>query len=446
MHYDVFVIGAGPGGYTAAIHAARRGLSVGIAEMSHPGGTCTNVGCIPTKTYAESVKLLRQTQNARRFGITTGEVSLELASLNKRASRIIARLRKGIELLLEQQQIAIHRDEACFLDPHTLRVGDDEITAGHIIVATGSRPLIPPIFAHPGVFTSDEIFSLTELPEDLLIIGGGVIGCEMANIFSALGSRITVIEALDRILPHEDEDVSRELSRLMRSVTFHTATRVSDITGQGPYTVQAEGPDGPLRLTASAILLCIGRTPQLPAGLAELGVHRTPSGGIKVDAGMRSSIPHILAVGDVTGEQPYAYTATREAEVAVRRICGEEAVMSYEHVPSVIFTHPEIASVGTLPDTGVLREGSFPVSALGRARTMETSDGWSRVWTRPDGKMARVTIMAQHATELVPWATLALEQGLTVEEFLAPIYPHPVMAELLKEAAEDVLDLCVHKP
>lgn len=448
-NYDLFVIGGGPGGYTAALLGSKKGLRVGIAEGAQFGGTCTNRGCIPAKTYIESVNLYAQMKNAQRFGIGPGIVNLPLESLQRRKTRIVTRLVKGIEYLLGQAGVDMYQGHARFESENSIRIGDDSIASSSIIIASGSRPKRPALFAMEGVLTSDEIFDLRELPRSLVIAGGGVIGLEMAHVFSNLGTEVIVIEALERILATEDEEVSSQVASVYRKVRFMTSARIKTVEKTSGFSLTVEIPDGEETVTGEALLLCIGREPVIPEGLQSLGVTLTSSGGIMVDRSMRTSLPGVYAIGDVTGGQMYAYVASKEASVAVDGITGGSRTMDYSAIPSVIFTSPEIASVGKVAGTAdamSFKKGSFPVSALGRARTMESSEGFATVYCGPDGRILKVTIMAPHATELISWAALAVEQGLQVEDFLRPHYPHPTMAELLKEAAEDIFGLSIHKP
>ncbi len=444
--YDLFIIGAGPGGYTAAILGARKGLKVAIAEKGPFGGTCTNTGCIPTKAWCESAHLIEKIQNARKYGLSISDYTADMSGLNKRCQRITTRLGKGIEHLLKTGGVDIVNGEAAILDNETIAVGDQQFKARNIIIATGGAPQKPAIFDHQNVITSDEIFNLTEKPQSLIIVGGGVIGMEMAYIFSTLGTRVTVVEALERILATEDPEVSSALTRSLRKVEIISPARITSVTGSSDgIKAEAETATGTVTLQAKKMLLSIGRRPSLPQGIEHLDIQLNAAGGIKVDKTMHTG--GIYAIGDATGEYTYAYTAAREAEVAIANITGEPAAMDYDTIPTVIFTSPEIASVGSVPpEMANIREGTFPVAALGRARTMEASDGFAKVITDSSGRLLRVSIMAPNATEMIAWATLAVKQGLNVKEFINPVYPHPVMSELLKEACEDVLGLSIHKP
>ena len=344
--YDLFVIGTGPGGYTAALLGAKKGLRVGIAEGSDFGGTCTNKGCIPAKTYIESINLYDHIKNARRFGIEAGSAMLTLEALYKRKTRIVTRLAKGIEYLLNQAGVDIYRGYAGFLTENSIQIGDEQIISTSIIIATGSCPKRPGLFRHDGVLTSDEIFDMRQLPSSLLIVGAGVIGMEMAHVFSNLGAEVTVIEALDRILATEDEEVSRALVSQYKKVRFITSARITAIERTSEFRLFIETLGGVETVTGEGLLLCIGRKPVIPEGLQAESLELTPSGGIQVDSSMRTNIPGIYAIGDVTGSQMYAYVASKEASVAVDRITGGSRTMDYSAIPSIVFTNPEIASVG----------------------------------------------------------------------------------------------------
>jgi dihydrolipoamide dehydrogenase len=446
--YDVFVIGGGPGGYTAALHAAKKGLRVAIAEKSSFGGVCTNKGCIPTKTYIESINLLNKIKNAKRFGIEVENPTLDMGSLNKRKDRVVTRLAKGIEYLLKENKVTIYSQEAIILSHGKVKVGEEIIEVASIIVATGSSPKIPDSMNIPGIWTSDDVFLLKSLPNSLAIVGGGVIGMEMAGIFSGLGVKVTVIEALETILATEDPEVAKEITKIYRDIDIITSAKVEAITGKGPFKIGIASPQGKKEIETQNILVCIGRKPNVPKELADMGIRLNDSGGISVDEYMKTSIAGIYAIGDVTGKYMYAYVAARQGEIAVKNIAGENASIDYSTIPSVIFTHPEVASVGaSLAELAgkEYKTGLFPVSALGRARTMEANEGFAKVIADESGIIKRITIMGPHATELIAWCSLAISGKLTVHEFLHPMYPHPVMAELVKEAAEDILGFSVHK-
>jgi len=440
--YDLFIIGAGPGGYTAAVLAAKKGLKVGIAEAQALGGTCTNRGCIPTKTYIESINLFTRIKNASRFGIEVAAPAIKLEALAKRKERIVSRLVKGIELLLKNNAVDLYPQAAEVIDPGTVRIDGRTIQTANLLIATGSVPKPVP-GAAPQLWTSDDVFTLEKAPVSLIIIGGGVIGCEMAHIFSSLGTKVTVIEALERILITEDPEISSGLVKIMRQVDFITGARISSIDGAGPYRVSVEAPDGTRTLEAEHVLACIGRIPSLPPGLEVLGLAMRENGGLKVDEYMQTTLPHVYAVGDVTGVHMFAYAASKAAEVVIDHVTGGDKRMSFAAIPSIVFTDPEIASVGSSSIGSV--KGTFPVAALGRARTMEAHDGFANVYADANGKITRISIMAPHATELIAWASLAIDRNLSVEEFLHPHYTHPTLTEMLKEAAEDLMGLSVHK-
>jgi len=447
--YDLFVIGAGPGGYSAAILGAKKGLRVAIGESHHIGGTCTNWGCIPTKTYVESVNLYQSMLNARRFGIDAQRPTLDLQALVKRKDRITGRLVKGIEHLLNTNNVDIYRENVHVIDHNKLKIGDQIIRSGTIILASGAKPKRPEMFRIPGILTSKDIFEMTQVPPSLIIIGGGVIGMEMAHIFSTLGCEVSVVELMDRVLPMEDDDISNEIMKIYRKIHFITSARITSLAGKGRFKLNATTGTSEIELEAESVLLSIGMTPCIPEGLADCRINLNKAGGIQVDESMQTSIPGIYAVGDVTGAHMLAYVAIKEAEVAIDHITGGTKRINYNTIPSVIFTNPEIASVGKDPDKinpDKHITGTFPLAALGRARTMEANDGFAKIVSTSSGRIERISIMSPHATELIAWAALAIDRSLSVEEFLRPHYPHPTLAELIKEAADDLYGMSIHKP
>ncbi|MCD6280220.1 MAG: dihydrolipoyl dehydrogenase [Deltaproteobacteria bacterium] len=450
MDYDLCVIGAGPAGYTAAISASKMGLKTAVLEGSSLGGVCTNKGCIPTKSYLETTRFLKQLSNARRFAIDVEDWSCDLSSLKKRKDRIVNRLARGVEYLLKENNVSLYASMAEIIDKNTVRSGNEVITTESILVATGSRPKNLPYLDSEHVWTSDNIFDVEDLPSSLLIVGGGAIGIEMAEIFSTLGTKVTVVESMDRILPMEDPIVSEELTSILRNINIFTSSKVGSIRMDSPdghFEVLVQTQKGDVSMKPEKVLISTGRQPNVPRELLEMGIELNATGGIKTGPTMETSIKGIYAAGDVTGEYMLAYVAMKQGQVAAENISGHFKTMDYDYIPSVIFTSPEIASVGRpMEKLKNSKKGIFPVSALGRARTMERNSGFAQIHASPDGRMERVTIVAPHATELIGWAVMALRQGMKVDEFLRATFPHPTVSEILKEAAEDVMGLSIHKP
>jgi dihydrolipoamide dehydrogenase len=444
--YDLFVIGAGPGGYTAALLGARKGLRVGIAEGAQCGGTCPNRGCIPAKSYIESVGLLARMGSAQRFGLDPVKASLSLENLHRRKTRIVTRLVKGIEHLLRQAGVDVYPGYARFTGERSLLVDEAPIEASSIIIATGSRPKRPALFDVPGLLTSDEIFDVRSAPASLLIVGGGVMGMEMAHIFSHLGAGVTVVESLERGAGQRGRGGFRALVSAYRKIRFVTSARVVETQREHAVFVTVETPRAGRPFMANSLLLCIGREAVLPRvcpARHRVGtVGRDPGGRRHADeparhlrGGRRHGRTHVRPCGIQGGR----------GRVSARILGDTKGPLTIRPSHSVVFTHPEVASVGRSTGGAGRKAGTFPVSFLGRARTMEESEGFATVHCSPEGSMERVTIVAPQAPELISLATLAVQRRLRVEEFLAPCYPNPTWG-VLKEDADDVLGLSINKP
>ncbi len=448
---DVFIIGGGPGGYVAAIKAAQLGLSVGLAEQGDMGGTCTNLGCIPTKTMLASSKLLTRMQKARILGITADNVTADFAAIMARKDQVVVRLRKGIEYLMKKNKIQVYASRATLRDAtHVCIDGTGEIIeTGHVIIATGSSPVKFAPFTDPGIWTSDDVFRATEQPKDLIIIGGGVIGVEMATFFAAVGTRVTIVELMPHILPAEDEDVAQALAANLRKhgVTIIAGAKTETVTTTpAGYTLHLDVGGAPQDVSGEKVLLSIGRKANVGQELEPCGIAVTRK-GIVVDDHMRTSIPTVYAIGDVKGTYMLAHVAEREGVVAAENIAGHDAHMVYTAVPSVVFTDPEISVVGRreaeLKEAGIpYTVGTFPVSASGKARTMDESVGFAKVLVHAATReILGVALYCPEATDLVMESVLAVQFGMTADRLLEAIHPHPTMTEMVMEATEGSIGL-----
>ena len=448
---DVFVIGGGPGGYVAAIKAAQLGLSVGLAEQADMGGTCTNWGCIPTKTMLASSKMLTRMQKAKTLGINADNVTADFGAIMTRKDQVVVRLRKGIEYLMKKNKVQVYASRATLRDStHVCIDGTGEIVeARNVIIATGSSPVKFAPFTDPGIWTSDDVFRNTQQPQELVIIGGGVIGVEMATFFAAVGTKVTIVELMPHILPTEDEDVAQALAANLRKhgVTIITGAKTETVVKtETGYTLHLDVAGTPQDVSGNNVLLSIGRKANIGQELEPCGIALTRK-GIVVDDHMRTSVPGVYAIGDVKGTYMLAHVAEREGVVAAENIAGHDTHMVYTAVPSVVFTDPEISVVGQreteLKESGIpYKVGTFPVSASGKARTMDEAVGFAKVLTHAEThEVLGVALYCPEATDLVMESVLAVQFGMTAEELLEAIHPHPTMTEMIMEATEGSIGL-----
>ena len=448
---DVFIIGGGPGGYVAAIKAAQLGLSVALAEEADMGGVCTNWGCIPTKTMLASSKLFTRMQEARKFGLTADSVGVDFGAVMTRKDQVVVRLRKGIEFLMKKNNIQVYKSRATLKDPAHVCIDatGEVVEAKNVIIATGSSPIKFPPFTDPGIWTSDDVFRNREQPKELVVIGGGVIGVEMATFFSAIGTKVTIVELMPHILPAEDEDVALALAatRKKRGITIITGAKTQSVTPtEAGYNLTLDVNGATQEVHGDHVLLSIGRRSNIGPELEAAGITLSKK-GIVIDDHMRTSVPGVYAVGDVKGTYMLAHVAEKEGVVAAENIAGHDAHMVYTAVPSVVFTDPEISVVGKreyeLKAEGVpYKVGTFPVSASGKARTMEESIGFAKVLAHAEThEILGIALYCPEATDLVMESVLAVQFGMTAEKLLEAIHPHPTMTEMIMEAAEGSIGL-----
>ncbi|MBR2262907.1 MAG: dihydrolipoyl dehydrogenase [Firmicutes bacterium] len=440
--FDLIVIGAGPGGYEAALEAAAGGLHTALIEKEAVGGTCLNHGCIPTKALLHAAELYRGALEAGTFGVRM-QASYDMAAMQTRKNEVVSTLRQGIEARMKKAKVEVLHGIGTLVDPHTVQVGEEQIRGEKILIATGSRVSVPPIPGAEYALTSDELLEVKAPFEHLLIIGGGVIGMEFASLYSALGRKVTVIEAMSRILPTLDKEISQSLKMLMkkRGVEIHTDARVMEIRAdhscvfiekEKEQTVQADG-----------ILICTGRranTEGLFAGEALVEMDR---GRIVVNAVGQTSVPHIYAIGDVAvgPRQKYmlAHEATAEGLNAVHHMLGQDADICLETMPACVFTEPEIASVGLTADQakelGIVAESrKVPMSANGKTVVCGAERGFIKVvYGAEDHKILGAQMMCERATDMVSEFAVAITRGLTMEEMTRVVRPHPTFSEAITE-------------
>ncbi|WGS64319.1 dihydrolipoyl dehydrogenase [Marinitoga aeolica] len=448
--YDVIVIGGGPGGYVSAIRLAQLGKKVAIIEKENLGGTCTNKGCIPTKALLTAAHLYTDIiSKSKKFGIKVDSISYELSGIMKHMNKSITMSRKGIEYLMKKNNIEVFKGTGEIIDKNHIKVNDEIIESEYLILAHGSVPsMFPPFNQVEGIWTSDDVFKMTELPDSIVIIGGGVIGVEFATFFASLGKKVHIVELAEHILPFEDEDVAQEVKKslIKKGVKVYEKTKVKDVKKDENYIVIAESENGEIELTADRVLLAVGRRPNIPEDVKKLGV--TIERGVVTDNTMKTNIDNIYAIGDIRAKIMLAHVAMFEGIVAAHNIAGEKMEMDYSAVPSIIFSSPEVASTGLKekdldPDKIII--GKFPVSANGRARTMEERDGFAKVIAdKETKKVLGFAVVSPSATDMIMEGVLAVKHGLTVEEVSNSIHPHPTLTETILGAFEDAEGMALH--
>ena len=439
--YDLAVIGAGPGGYEAALQAGRMGKKVLLAEKQHIGGTCLNVGCIPTKTFLHSATILEHARHADEFGVNVSGVTFDMAAVLARKNKIVAQLTKGVAGMLKAAKVETVMGAARITGIGKIEVDATPYEARHILIASGSRPAAPPIpgIDSPAVLDSTGMLNLDRVPESLTVIGGGVIGIEFASFFASVGSKVTVIEMLDSICPMIERDVVQVLFRTLtkQKVAINTSARVEKIEGK---TVTFAGKGGTKQVESELILVATGRAPVVEGlGLDEMKIDYDRK-GIKTDDAGKTNVANIWACGDVTGRCLLAHSATREGQVAVNNMFGMPDRMRYDAMPSVVYSHPEIASVGMTEaqakEKGIAyRASKKPLAVAGRY-TVEhgPTPGVCKVIVGEErGEILGVHMAGGGCSEMI-WGAAALIEGeMRAVDTAQVIFPHPTISEAIKE-------------
>lgn len=445
MQYDLIIIGSGPAGYVGAVRAAKHGMKTAIIEKeANLGGTCLNWGCIPTKTLLKTAKVIHTIQDAEKFGVhVDGKLSFDFGKIMQRKEKVVKRIVKGVDYLMKANKIDVIRGEASFVDTKTVKTPDGNLSAHNMLIATGAQPARPPIpgLDSPNVLTSREILDLKACPESLVVIGAGVIGMEFASFFRTLGVKVTVIEMLDEVLPMIDPEIAVLFKRQIEKegVTFHLSSKVSRIEGGKVFFSDKSGQEQSVE--AEKILLSIGTVPNLAGlDLDRVGV-RVEKRAIVTDVQMRTNIPGIYAAGDVNGVWMLAHKASREAEVAVDVMAGEEAHIRYRAIPSCIYTSPEIATVGLsekeASTQGIpFRVAKYDLVANGRflAETEGERGFVKAIIGKEHGELLGLHIIAPYASEIITVGTQGIEMEMLVKEFDEVVFPHPTICEAVREA------------
>ncbi|HOY26424.1 MAG TPA: dihydrolipoyl dehydrogenase [Mesotoga sp.] len=451
--YDAIVIGGGPGGYVCAIRLSQLGKKVALVEKEYLGGTCTNWGCIPTKAMLTSAHLFSEIKDkSKRLGVDVSDLNYRLDGIMSHMNRTVTTSRKGIELLLKKNGVDFFNYKAVVKDPHNvlLEKNNSLLEAKNIVLANGSEPsMFPPFSKVEGMWTSNDVFKLAEMPSSLAIVGGGVIGVEFATFFSTFGVKTTIVELADHILPYEDTDVAEEIRKVLKKkgVTILEKTKVVSVEKLDKgYLLNTTG-DEEITIEAEKVLVAVGRRAVLSDDIKNLGLEIVR--GVVTDRRMKTSVQGVYAIGDIRAGIMLAHVASYEGIVAAHNIAGEELEMDYSAVPSIIFSSPEVASTGLkesdLKDRSDVVVSRFPLSANGRARTILESSGFVKVLAEHGtGRVLGMSIVSPSATDLIMEAVIAVKNGLTVEQLENSIHPHPTLSETVLGALEGIEGKSIH--
>jgi len=449
--FDVVIIGAGPGGYTAALRCAQLGFTVACIEKDEGlGGTCTNVGCIPSKAMLHSSELYAEASHGfAQHGIKVGKIEIDLPTMMKQKQSVVTASNKGIEYLFKKNKVTAFKGTGTLLGGGKVGVGDDILTAKHIILAPGSEvtPLKGIEIDEKVIVSSTGALKFDKVPENLVVIGGGVIGLELGSVWGRLGAKVTVVEFLDRILPTNDGEVSKQMQRVLgkQGMTFKLSTKVTSAKkSKSGVTLTLEPAAGGAaeEMTADAVLVAIGRRPYVAGlGLEKAGVQLDERGRIKVDHHFATTAAGIYAIGDCIQGAMLAHKAEEEAVALSEMLAGQKPHINYDAIPGVVYTWPEVASVGKteeeLKAAGVeYKVGKFPFTANARARAMTMTDGFVKILE--DTKTQKVLachIIGADAGHLIQELVLAIEFGASAEDIYRTCHAHPALTEAVKEAA-----------
>jgi dihydrolipoamide dehydrogenase len=458
---DVVVIGAGPGGYVAAIRAAQLGLQTAVIEKEFVGGTCLNIGCIPSMALLEATHQLQMVRQASQFGISAGDVEFDYSRLQAHKSKTVKMLTRGVAGLLRKGGIELIEGAARFVEPGVLEVelkdgGSRTVRAEHVIIATGSVPFEIPSVPFDGerIVSSREALDFDEIPDQLVVVGAGYIGLELGSVYCRLGSRVVVLEMMERILPEMDEELAETAGELLaeQGLAFQLGAKVTSAEVEEDQVIVRYDLGGEERwMTADKVLVAVGRRPYTEGlGLDAIGLETDERGFIPADEGMRTAVDGVWAIGDVVPTPMLAHVAMDEGVVAAERIAGQSSVMHYDAVPAVVFTHPELASVGLKEKEAVdkghtIRVGRFPFRGIGRARARGDVEGWVKMIADAEtDKLLGAHVVGAEAGHLIHEAVVVMSYGGYAEDIALAIHAHPTLSEAMKEAALAVDGRAIH--
>ncbi|MDN9009759.1 dihydrolipoyl dehydrogenase [Brevibacillus laterosporus] len=456
---DVVVIGAGPGGYVAAIRAAQLGKSVVVVERGNVGGVCLNVGCIPSKALIHASHVYENAQHGASMGITMENVKVDYAKVQEWKSGIVKQLTGGVASLFKGNKVRLVSGEAFFLSENEISVYNEneshKFKFNNAIIATGSRPFELPAFKwSKRVLSSTEVLSLNEIPKRMVVIGGGYIGVELGTVLAKFGTELTILEGADHILPGFEQDMTRLVERRLKkhNVKIHTKALAKGVEeSENGVVVKAEVKGEEMSFEADYVLVTVGRKPNTnDIGLEAIGVKMNERGLIEVDKQGRTSLPHIFAIGDIVPGLALAHKASYEGKVAAEAIAGHAAEVDYKCIPSVVFSDPEMSSVGIsereAKEQGLdVVVGRFPYAANGRALSVNAGEGFAKIIAdKETGVVLGAQFVGEDASNIVSEVALAIEMGATLEDIELTIHAHPTLGEVTLEAAEMALGRPIH--
>ncbi|MBI5124060.1 MAG: dihydrolipoyl dehydrogenase [Candidatus Omnitrophica bacterium] len=448
--YDLVIIGSGPGGYVAALYAAGHKLKVCVIEKDLLGGTCLNRGCIPTKTLLHSASIISKIKESKNYGIEVDDFKVHFTDIAARKDTVVTRLRAGIETLFKARSVDLIKGLCLLAGPNTINVNGQNVDAKSIIIAAGSKPMALGNIAidETDICSSDGILNLKEMPKSIAIIGGGVIGCEFASLFNLLGSKVFIVELLDRILPTQSKEVSRKMEVILkkRGVAINTSAKVEAITKTRALELKFSNGQA---IEADKALVSVGRIPNTEGlGLEGLSI-RTDKGRISVDKNLRTSLKNIYAIGDCVAGPLLAHKASYDAIVAVDNILGKSISVDYSSVPNCIWTDPEIASVGLNEEEAKakykdIKIAKFPYLASGKAYLIGKPEGFIKIIGDSKGAIIGVEILGEGACDLIGEAVLAKTSGVNIKDWAKVVHGHPTLSEIFQEAAHIFCGTPIH--
>ncbi|WP_058306978.1 dihydrolipoyl dehydrogenase [Gracilibacillus massiliensis] len=459
IELDTLIVGAGPGGYVAAIRAAQTGQKVTVVEKGDVGGVCLNVGCIPSKALIQAGHRVEHAHGDEALGIKSENVSVDFSKVQEWKGSVVKKLTGGVEGLLKGNKVDLVSGEVYFVDKNTAKVMDDKnsqtYTFKNCIIATGSTPIELPSFKYSDrVLDSTGALSLQEIPKKLVVIGGGYVGTELGTAYANFGTEVTILEGLKDILGGFEKQMSALVKKKLKSkgatiVTEAMAKGVEETKDGVKVTYEAKGKEE--TIDADYVLVTVGRKPNTEEiGLEQVGIEMDDKGLIKIDEQCRTSVDNIFAIGDIVAGPPLAHKASYEGKIAAEVIAGENSVIDYNAIPAVVFSDPELASVG-LTEEAAKEAGydavasKFPFAANGRALSLNDSDGFIKLVTRKqDGLLIGGQIAGPNASDMIAEIGLAIEAGMTAEDLALTIHAHPTLGEITMEAAEVAMGTPIH--